>query len=78
MYIKIKSLIKKNTEIFALSVLVLITVISTNYYNYDKKKIMLNKITTKIKKNTEIFALSQCFDIKGDIKQTFKRGICSG
>ena len=40
MYIKIKSLIKKNTEIFALSVLVLITVISTNYYNYDKKKIL--------------------------------------
>ena len=37
---KIKTLIKKNTEIFALSVLVLITIISTNYYNYNKKKIL--------------------------------------
>ena len=36
---KIKSLIKRNTEIFALSCLVLITIVSTNYYNYNKKKI---------------------------------------
>ena len=37
---KIKILIKKNTEIFALTILVLITVISTNYYNYNKNKIL--------------------------------------
>ena len=37
---RIKTLIKKNTEIFALSILVLITIISTNYYNYSKKKIL--------------------------------------
>jgi murein DD-endopeptidase MepM/ murein hydrolase activator NlpD len=36
---KIKSLIKKNTEIFALSLLVLIAIASTNYYNQNKKKI---------------------------------------
>ncbi len=40
MFIKIKNLIKKNTEIFALSVLVIITIISTNYYNYNKNKIL--------------------------------------
>ena len=37
---KIKTLIKKNTEIFALSFLVLVTIVSTNYYNYNKKKIL--------------------------------------
>ena len=37
---KIKTIIKKNTEIFALSILVLITIISTNYYNYNKNKIL--------------------------------------
>ena len=37
---KIKTIIKKNTEIFALSILVLVTVISTNYYNYNKNKIL--------------------------------------
>ncbi len=36
---KFKIIIKKNTEIFALSVLVLITIISTNYFNYSKTKI---------------------------------------
>ena len=36
---KLKSLIKKNTEIFALCVLVIITIISTNYYNFNKIKI---------------------------------------
>ncbi len=40
MLIKIKSLIKKNTEIFALFLLVIITIISTNYYNYNKKKVL--------------------------------------
>ena len=39
---KIKIIIKKNTEIFALSILVLVTVISTNYYNYNKTKIFKN------------------------------------
>tara|TARA_B100001057_G_scaffold10999_1_gene10420 strand:+ start:245 stop:1537 length:1293 start_codon:yes stop_codon:yes gene_type:complete len=37
---KIKSLIKKNTEIFALSFLLIITIISTNYYNHNKSKIL--------------------------------------
>ena len=37
---KIKKIIKKNTEIFALSILILIAVISTNYYNYNKNKIL--------------------------------------
>ena len=40
MITKIKSIIKKNTEIFALSLLVIITIISTNYYNYNKNKIL--------------------------------------
>ena len=40
MLIKIKSLIKKNTEIFALFLLIIITIISTNYYNYNKKKVL--------------------------------------
>ena len=37
---KIKIIVRKNTEIFALSILVLVTVISTNYYNHNKKKIL--------------------------------------
>ncbi len=37
---KFKLIIKKNTEIFALSLLIIITIISTNYYNYNKKKIL--------------------------------------
>ena len=37
---KLKSIIKKNSEIFALSILILVTVISTNYYNYNKNKIL--------------------------------------
>ncbi len=36
---KFKTKIKKNTEIFALGMLILITVISTTYYNENKKKI---------------------------------------
>ena len=34
--------IQKNSEIFALSLLMIITVISTTYYNYDKNKIYSN------------------------------------
>ena len=37
-----KNKIKKNSEIFALFFLILITVISTSYYNYSKKKIYNN------------------------------------
>ena len=36
------SLIKKNTEIVALGFLILITIISTTYYNHSKKKIYHN------------------------------------
>ena len=39
---KFKSKLKKNTEIVALSVLVLITIIFTTYYNYNKKNIYNN------------------------------------
>ena len=38
--LKIK--LKKNTEIVALSLLVIITIISTSYYNYIKKKVLTN------------------------------------
>ncbi len=34
--------IKKNTEILALVLLLIVTIISTTYYNYSKKKINLN------------------------------------
>ena len=37
---KIKLIVKKNTEIFALGILVLVTIISTNYYNYNKEEIL--------------------------------------
>ena len=39
-FFKIK--IKKNAEIFALFVLILVTIISTSYYNFNKKKIYSN------------------------------------
>ena len=39
---KIKIKIKKNLEIIALSFLILITIIFTSYYNYNKKKIFNN------------------------------------
>ena len=39
---KLKSKIKKNTEILALSLLIVVTIISTSYYNYNKKKIYNN------------------------------------
>ena len=45
MFEKIKLKIKKNTEIFALSLLIIITVISTSFYNQSKKK---SSIITKI------------------------------
>ncbi len=43
---KIKSKLKKNTEIFALGLLVLVTIVSTTYYNYNKKKIYSNYKST--------------------------------
>ena len=39
---KLKVKIKKNTEILALSLLIVITVISTTYYNYNKQRIFNN------------------------------------
>ena len=39
---KIKKKLKKNTEIFALVILIVITVISTTYYNQSKKRIYSN------------------------------------
>ena len=46
MFNKIKIRIKKNAEIFALSLVIIITIISTSYYNYNKKKIYNNYKTT--------------------------------
>ena len=43
---KIKLKIKKNTEIFALSLLIILTVTFTSYYNYSKKKIYNNYVNT--------------------------------
>ena len=42
MFNKYKKKIQKNAEIIALSLLVLIAIISTSYYNYNKKKIYNN------------------------------------
>ena len=39
---KIKIKIKKNTEIFALSLLIFITIIATSYHNYTKTKVYSN------------------------------------
>ena len=39
---KIKSKLKKNTELIALGFLIFITIISTTYYNYNKKKVYHN------------------------------------
>ena len=39
---KIKSKLKKETEIVALTLLILVTIISTSYYNYNKQKIYNN------------------------------------
>ena len=38
----LKNKIKKNAEIFALFILILVTIISTSYYNFNKKKIYNN------------------------------------
>ena len=46
MFNKIKIKIRKNAEIFALSLVILVTIISTSYYNYNKKKIYNNYKTT--------------------------------
>ena len=43
---KIKLKIKNNTEIVALGLLIVITVISTSYYNFIKKKVYTNYKTT--------------------------------
>ena len=42
MFSKIKSKLKKNTELIALGFLIFITIISTTYYNYNKKKVYHN------------------------------------
>ena len=42
MFNKLKSKIKKHTEIVALTSLILITIVSTSYYNQSKKKIYKN------------------------------------
>ena len=42
MLIKIKNKIKKNPEALALSLLILISIISTTYYNFNKEKILFN------------------------------------
>ena len=39
---KIKLNIKKNLEIFALGLLIIITITFTTFYNYNKKKIFSN------------------------------------
>ena len=42
MLVKIKNKIKKSPEAVALSILILISIISTTYYNFNKEKILLN------------------------------------
>ena len=42
MFKKLKTKIGKKSEIFALSLLVIITIVSTSYYNFNKKKIFSN------------------------------------
>jgi len=39
---KIKTKIKKNTEILSLTLLIVVTILSTTYYNSSKKKIYDN------------------------------------
>ena len=39
---KIKKILKKNTEITALTLLILITISSTTYYNFNKKRVISN------------------------------------
>ena len=42
MFNKIKKSLEKNTELAALGLLIIITIISTTYYNYSKEKILNN------------------------------------
>ena len=42
MFNKIKKSLEKNTELAALGLLIIITIISTTYYNYSKNKIYDN------------------------------------
>ena len=42
MFNKLKVKFKNNTEIVALGLLVIITIISTSYYNYIKEKVYNN------------------------------------
>ena len=42
----LQKLIKKNTEILALFLLVIISVISTTYFNYSKERVINNFITS--------------------------------
>ena len=39
---KIKQSIRKNLEIFALGLLIIVTITFTSYYNYNKKNILRN------------------------------------
>ena len=39
---KLKLKIKKNTEVFALGILITVTIISTTYFNYNKNKVLNN------------------------------------
>ena len=61
---KIKLQIKKNTEIVALSLLIIVTIVSTTYYNFSKTKIYNNYKNTinnvylkKTLKTQEFYAL---------------------
>ena len=42
MIVNLKKIVNKHTEILALTLLIIITIISTTYYNYSKKKIYNN------------------------------------
>ncbi len=69
MIIKIKAAIKKNTEVFALFVLIIITVISTNYYNYNKKKI-LNEYKNLI---NNIYVKKSIINLFDNLEPKFKK-----
>ena len=42
----LQKLLKKNTEILALFLLILISIISTTYFNYSKEKVINNYISS--------------------------------
>ena len=69
MLLKIKAIIKKNTEIFALSILIIITVISTNYYNYNKNKI-LSEYKNLI---NNVYVKKSIEDIFDNLERKFKK-----